>query len=195
MKSLEELLRLKKKLRIIGFDDAPFQKERGSPVKISGIVCTDTRFEGMLWGEIRKDGMEATGVIAQLVQGSKFYHQINVVLTDGVAVGGFNIIDLPKLAEALQRPCIAVMRKPPNMIDIDKALRHLPDYQMRRETLYKAGKIYTHNNFHFQVHGCPPKIAAGVLVQATDNGNVPEALRLAHLIGSAVITGQSGRRA
>ncbi|WP_226647462.1 DUF99 family protein [Microbulbifer variabilis] len=195
MKPLAELLRLKKKLRIIGFDDAPFQKERGSPANISGIICTNTRFEGMLWGEVQKDGMDATEVFTQLLQSSKFYQQINVVLIDGLAVGGFNIIDLPKLTEALKRPCIAVMRKPPDMLAIDKALMNFSDYPLHKQTLLKAGEIYSDRGFHFQVQGCAPNIAAQVLEQATDNGNVPEALRLAHLIGAAVITGQSGNRA
>ncbi|MFA0809911.1 endonuclease dU [Microbulbifer epialgicus] len=195
MKSLEELLRLNKQIRLIGFDDAPFQKERGAPVKISGIVCSNTRFEGMLWGEVKKDGMEATQVIAELLISSKFYSQINAILSDGVAVGGFNIIDLPKLAKMLERPCIAVMRKPPNMAAIDRALQNFPDYKLRKETLLKAGEIHSLRNFYFQVQGCNPNIAAQVLEQATDNGNVPEALRLAHMIGAAVITGQSSKRA
>ncbi|WP_444931729.1 DUF99 family protein [Microbulbifer sp. SSSA002] len=195
MRPLAELLRLGKQIRVVGFDDAPFEKQRGAPVKVSGIICTNTRFEGMLWGQVSKDGMEATETLASLLQESKFYSQVNVVLTDGVAVGGFNIIDLAKLADILQRPCIAVMRKAPDLEAIDKALQNFPDYLLRKETLLKAGKIHNYSNFHFQVQGCEPEIAAQVLEQATDRGHVPEALRLAHMIGAAVMTGQSGKRA
>lgn len=195
MKSLEELIRLNKQIRIIGFDDAPFEKERGSPVKVAGIICSNTRFEGMLWGEVAKDGMEATRALAELLKSSKFYNQINAVLTDGIALGGFNIIDLPMLAKVLNRPCIAVMRKPPDMAAIDKALKNFPDYALRKEILLKAGEVHTLNDFHFQAQGCRPFIAAQVLEQITDNGNIPEALRLAHMVGAAIITGQSGKRA
>jgi len=195
MKSLAELIRLNKQIRIIGFDDAPFEKERGSPVKVAGIICSNTRFEGMLWGEVAKDGVDATHTLAELLINSKFYNQINAVLTDGITLGGFNIIDLPMLAKTLNRPCIAVMRKPPDMAAIDKALKNFPDYALRKEILLKAGEVHTHKNFHFQACGCNPLIAAQVLEQITDNGNVPEALRLAHVIGAAVITGQSGKRA
>lgn len=45
------------------------------------------------------------------------------------------------------------------------------------------------------VKGCTPDEAARLLQTVTENGNVPEALRIAHLIGSAVKTGQSGKRA
>ncbi|BBM04263.1 DUF99 family protein [Microbulbifer sp. GL-2] len=195
MKSLEELIRLNKLIRIIGFDDAPFEKERGSPVKVAGIIYSNTRFEGMLWGEVAKDGMEATQVLAELLKSSKFYNQINAVLIDGIALGGFNIIDLPMLAKVLNRPCIAVMRKPPDMAAIDIALKNFPDYASRKEILLKAGEVHTLKGFHFQAYGCSPFIAAQVLEQITDNGNVPEALRLAHMIGAAIITGQSGKRA
>jgi endonuclease V-like protein UPF0215 family len=36
---------------------------------------------------------------------------------------------------------------------------------------------------------------AEALKRLTDRGNVPEALRLAHLIGSAVVMGESSKRA
>ncbi|MDF2154534.1 DUF99 family protein [Vibrio sp. CAU 1672] len=195
MKPLEELLRLNRQIRVIGFDDAPFERRPGALVHISGIVCSGTRFEGMLWGETTKDGNDATEVISTLLKQSKFYEQVNVVLTDGLTVGGFNLIDLPALAEVLQRPCIAVMRKPPDMAAIDYALQHFPDYEQRKSTLLKAGPIYTHHAFVYQACGCEPETAAQVLALLTDTGNVPEALRLAHMIGAAVVTGESNNRA
>ena len=195
VRALDELLRLKKSIRVIGFDDAPFQKERGSPVKIAGVVCSDTRFEGMIWGEVTKDGTDATEILVKLLQSSKFYEQINVVLIDGIAVGGFNIIDLPRLSDDLNRPCLAVMRKYPDLQAVNKALMNFSDYQQRKQLLVNAGKIYNHHTFYFQVSGCKPDTAANVLNHITDRGRVPEALRLAHLIGAAIMTGESSSRA
>lgn len=195
MRSLEELLRLKKTIRVIGFDDAPFQNERGSLVNITGVVCSDTRFEGMLWGQVSKDGTDATRVLVKLVQGSKYYEQINVVLIDGIAFGGFNIVDLAELSTDLQRPCLAVMRKYPDLTAIDKALMNFSDHQQRQQLLAKAGKIYNHHSFYYQLSGCSVESAAKVLEALTDRGHVPEALRLAHLIGSAIMTGESNNRA
>ncbi|MFP2934395.1 hypothetical protein ACLESO_56630 [Pyxidicoccus sp. 3LG] len=45
------------------------------------------------------------------------------------------------------------------------------------------------------MQGAEPPLVAEALARVTDRGNVPEPLRLAHLIGSAVVTGQSGQRA
>lgn len=195
MRSLDELLRLKKTIRVIGFDDAPFQKERGSPVNIAGVICSDTRFEGMLWGKVSKDGTDATSIIVKMVKDSKFYEQLNAVIIDGIAVGGFNIIDLSRLSSDLNRPCLAVMRKYPDMQAVDKALMNFSDHQQRKQLLDKAGKIYNHHDFYYQVSGCSPNTTAKMLDRVTDRGHVPEALRLAHLISSAIMTGESSSRA
>jgi endonuclease V-like protein UPF0215 family len=137
MKTLEELLRLDKTIRVIGFDDAPFEKRRGAPVNLAGIVCAQVRFEGMLWGEIKRDGDGATDAIIELLGNSKFADQVHIILTDGLAFGGFNLIDLPRLAEALGRPCVAVMRKLPDMDAIDRALESFEDAAPTRDMFQK----------------------------------------------------------
>jgi endonuclease V-like protein UPF0215 family len=47
----------------------------------------------------------------------------------------------------------------------------------------------------FQVRGLEPTLVPPLLERLTDQGHVPEALRLAHLIARAIVTGESGRRA
>jgi uncharacterized protein len=192
---LAELLRLDRTIKVIGFDDAPFSRTSGSPVSIAGVVCGGTRFEGMVWGQVLPDGLDATDAICQLLLGGKFLPQLHLVLLDGIAFGGFNIIDLPKLASRLQIPCVAVMRRQPDLAAVEKALGHLSDSEYRLELLRRAGKIYAFEPFFFQVCGEQPEVIGLVLQRLTDTGKVPEALRLAHLIGAAVITGVSGSSA
>lgn len=111
MKSLDTVLDQKKRIRCLGIDDAPFKKARGSSVDVSGIVCTDTRFEGMLWFSIEKDGVDATQNIIDVLKASKFLEQLHVILLDGIALGGFNVVEVNRLSLELSLPCIAVMRK------------------------------------------------------------------------------------
>jgi hypothetical protein len=184
-----------RQLRAIGFDDAPFVKRPGARVPIAGVVCRGTRFEGLLWGAVRRDGWQATRVLCELLAGSKFLPQIHVVLLDGIAFGGMALVDLPKLAETLDRPCVAVMRRPPDLEAMHAVIERLPRPAERRRILDRAGPIHVRAPFVFQVAGLSPDDAHQALVRLTDQGHVPEALRLAHLIGAAVQTGQSGRRA
>lgn len=192
---LEALIRQKRQIRAIGFDDAPFVRHQVAKVNISGIVCANTRFEGMVWGAVQADGEDATEIICQLLIGKKFLPQLHLVLLDGIGFGGLNLVDLPLLAQRLQLPCVAVMRKLPKLDKMKQAMSRLPNYQRRLLTLQKAGEIHAYPPFFFQVCGERPKIIAQALAQLTDQGKVPEALRLAHLVGAAVINGESSSQA
>jgi endonuclease V-like protein UPF0215 family len=192
---LEALLRNHRTIRAIGFDDAPFTRHSGNPVGVAGVVCANTRFEGMVWGEIEADGWDATDILCELLLESKFLPQLHVVLLDGISLGGFNLINLPLLAQRLQRPCIAVMRRQPDLSGIKQAMQRLPELERRLEILRQAGSIYEYPPFYFQVCGADPQVSVQVLKRLTDCGHVPEALRLAHLIAAAVVKGESGRQA
>ena len=104
-------------------------------------------------------------------------------------------MDLPTLSDRLALPCLAVMRRKPDLAAVDSALRRFADYPRRAALLRAAGPIHERDGFVFQVAGCEPALAAALLGRVTDTGQVPEPLRLAHLIGAAVIRGESGRRA
>jgi endonuclease V-like protein UPF0215 family len=117
------------------------------------------------------------------------------VLLDGIALGGFNVVDLPRLASRLQRPCVAVMRRLPDLPAMERAARRLPRPLARLAVLRRAGPIHVAGPFVYQVCGADPRDMASALRRLTDTGNVPEALRLAHLIGGALAYGESGRRA
>jgi endonuclease V-like protein UPF0215 family len=195
MPSLDRLLQSGRVPRVIGFDDAPFERAAGSPVSVSGIVCTGTRMEGMVWGTATRDGDDATDVLCALLRSSKFHEQVHLVLLDGIAIGGFNVVDLPLMSERLGLPCVAVMRRMPDLPAVRGVLSRFEDAERRLALLDRAGPIHTLDGFVFQCVGLEPDVVARALTALTDRGKVPEALRLAHLIGAAVKTGQSGRRA
>ena len=195
MSPLSRLLQSGRTPRVIGFDDGPFERAPGSPVPISGIVCAGTRFEGMVWGQATRDGADATRVLTALLRESKFHAQVHAVLVDGLAVGGFNLIDLPRMAAELERPVVAVMRRPPDLAAVRAVLGRFADADRRLGLLEAAGPIHRRGDFTFQCQGAQPDAVGLLLGRLTDRGKVPEPLRLAHLIGSAVVLGQSGRRA
>lgn len=192
---LEELIEHHRTIRVVGFDDAPFQRQAIDPVAVAGVVCAGTRFEGMVWGQIQPDGWDATDTLCHLLLNGKFLPQIHVVLLDGISMGGFNVIDLPQLAHRLNRPCVSVMRRLPRMSRIEYAVSRLPGAAERLATLHRAGTVHAYPPFYFQVCGAKPETIAKVLQIVTDRGHVPEALRLAHLIAAAVMKGESGRQA
>ncbi len=194
MKSLAKLLESGRSIRVLGFDDAPFLRSDRT-VNFCGVVCSDTRFEGMLWGEIDRDGFNATNVLADTILSSKFYRQINVILLDGVTMGGFNVINMRELFKKTGVTCVSVMRKYPDIEKMRSAISNLKNPDEKWNSIEDAGVIHNIAPFFFQVIGEDPEVAAELLKRLTDTGNVPEPLRIAHMIGAAVKTGQSGNRA
>ncbi|MCE9669170.1 DUF99 family protein [Myxococcus stipitatus] len=188
-------MRLPRFPRVIGFDDGPFPRRAGVAVPLAGVVCAGTRFEGLVWGRVRRDGWNATDAVCRLLEGGKFLPQLHAVLLDGIAFGGFNVVDLPLLAARLEKPCVAVMRRPPDLDAVERALRRLPRADARWAKLLRAGPIHQVRGFTFQCQGATPDEVGELLQAITDRGHVPEPLRLAHLIGSAVVTGESSQRA
>jgi len=182
-------------LRAIGFDDAPFARGRRGRVRVAGVVCAGTRFEGLVVGAVRQDGWNATGALVDLLRGGKFLPQLHLVLLDGIAFGGLNVVDLAALASALGRPCAAVMRRAPDLDGMVRAVRRLPGAGRRLALLGRAGPVHRAGPFFFQVRGAEPGETAEALARLTDRGAVPEPLRLAHLVARAIVHGESGRRA
>ncbi len=182
-------------LRAIGLDDAPFARGRRGDVGLAGVVCAGTRFEGLVWGRVRQDGWNANDAIVRLLVGGKFLPQLHLVLLDGIALGGFNVVDLETLASRLGRPCAAIMRRPPDLAAVERAIRRLPRAERRLALMRRAGPVHRIGGFVFQVQGAEPEATANALARLTDRGAVPEPLRLAHLVGSAIRRGESGRRA
>ncbi|MGM0557888.1 MAG: DUF99 family protein [Myxococcota bacterium] len=193
--ALDDAVRRGRQLRAIGFDDAPFLRGSDEPVPIAGVVCSDTKFEGMVWGDVTPDGFDATQRIIDLLADSKFLSQLHVVLIDGIAFGGFNIVDLPALASELGVPCVAVMRQRPDLKSVHAALERLDEPERRMELLARAGEIHDAESVCFQVAGAAAETVARAMPRLIYTGHVPEPLRMAHLIGAAVVRGESGRRA
>lgn len=195
MKNIETLLARRKTIRSAGFDDAPFARRKRGAVPLAGVVCSGTRFEGMVWGSVRQDGWAAGEEIRRLLAGGKYLPQIHVVLLDGVAFAGLNVVDIEELSASLERPVVAVMRELPDLEALERVIRRLPRPERRLERIRRAGKIHVRPPFVFQVRGADPDATAEILARVTDTGHVPEALRLAHIVASGVVLGESRGRA
>ena len=189
------LIRRGRRIRALGVDDGPFTRGSRAPVLVVGAVYAGERFEGLLSTRVRQDGFNATRRLVAMIAGSKFQPQLHLVLLDGIALGGFNVVDLPRLAQEIDLPCLAVMRRPPGREAIRSALGHLTRPALRERLMRRAGPVHRTGKLYYQAAGVEPDLAGRALLSCTYQGNVPECLRAAHLIASGIVSGQSGRRA
>ncbi|MGB0905847.1 MAG: nucleotidyl transferase AbiEii/AbiGii toxin family protein [Maricaulaceae bacterium] len=192
---LSRLIHKKGNARIAGFDDAPHKRHVDTVIHVNGIITNPAVFEGMISGIVDANGLNATFVLADMILNSKFDNQLHAILIDGITFA-FNTVDLTALNRMINIPVIAVMRHEPNLKRIFKVIEKYCEDTDEYKRLYKnAGTIFQHDKFFFQCCGLSEDQAHIILDQATVTGHVPESLRIAHLIGSSIKTGQSSRSA
>ena len=89
---------LKKEIRVIGIDDSPFDKFKKGKVLVVGTVFRGGLYlDGILSTKVIIDGNDATTKIIEMINKCKFKPQLQCIFLDGIAVGGFNVIDIKEL--------------------------------------------------------------------------------------------------
>ena len=181
---------------VVGFDDAPFLHEHRGDVRVVGAVCCRTRLDGVLSSRVRRDGANATDTLIEIVSNSKFNEHIRAVLLQGIALAGFNVVDIRRLSEELDVPVIVTVRRQPRMAMVKDALfDRTPGAARKWKLIEKAGPLEKLGPMWIQRIGLDAAEATALLRATTLHGNLPEPLRLAHLIAGGVTTGESRGRA
>ncbi|MGC4092850.1 MAG: DUF99 family protein [Polyangiaceae bacterium] len=180
---------------VIGFDDAPFPTEHRGDVRIFGAVCARTRLDGLVSGSVRRDGSNSTLRMAELIEQSQFKAHVRAVLLQGIAVAGFNVVDVQLLSALLGVPVVVVARRKPRMALIREAVSRVPGAERKWKLIEQAGAMEPLDGLWVQRVGIGSVETRAMLRATTLHGNLPEPLRLAHLIAGGATTGASRGRA
>jgi hypothetical protein len=194
-------MRLKDQIRVCGIDDSPFDfgNRRAKATVIGAVVRVPSYLEGVLRFEISVDGDDATGAIAEALDNSRFLEQIKAVMIDGVSLAGFNIVDIALLSRGLSLPVVTVTRDKPDMGSIRVALsKYFEDWERRFATISALPLVEMqteHNPVFVSYAGLTEDEARGLVKKTTVRGAIPEPLRMAHIIASGVVKGESKGKA
>jgi endonuclease V-like protein UPF0215 family len=185
-------------VRVVGVDDGAFQREdRWAPVAAVAVAAPD-RVEAVRLGRVRVDGRDATREVTRLVRATGGVEGLHAVLLDGAVVGGFNVLDLDRLHDAIGRPVVAVTRARPDFARIRAALtKWFPRDAARRWALLRAHPLFAPPRHDPPVYlaavGCRRADAVRLVRRTLVRGHTPEPLRLAHLVASAAADPGGGR--
>ena len=158
-------------------------------------VFAGLRLEGVLSARVRRDGANATRVLTALLGGSKFAPQLQLVLLQGIALAGFNVVDLPALHAALGLPVLVVARREPRLPLIrDALLTRVPGGARKWRLIEQLGPMEPVAGVWIQRAGLSHDEAERALRPLQQHGVVPEPLRAAHLIAGGATRGQSRGR-
>jgi endonuclease V-like protein UPF0215 family len=183
----------------LGIDDSVLLNEK---VMVIGAVYRGGDWmDGVLHSYITKDGLDATAVICRMVLSSKHYSQIRVIMLDGITYAGFNVIDTEKLYRETGIPLIVFMRSYPNFEKLKSALKYFQDGEKRWKIMEKAGEIYSiavekgRSSIYILKIGVSLENVGKIIRFSSTRGNIPEPLRVAHLIATGIILGESRGKA
>lgn len=185
---------------VLGVDDGPFNRRLDTKSLIIGTMMRlDFKIEAILTREIVVDGEDVTPVIASMVD-SKHGQEIDLIVTNGVTFAGMNILDIDSLNEKTGVPVISVSRRIPDLVAMRLAIeKHSPQKldqiasRLSHETF--AVELNSNNKIYANCTGISAVDATLVLRRSCLNGKVPEAVRISHMIGSAIKFGESGGKA
>ncbi len=191
--------KVKEQIRVIGFDDGTFSLHakvgRNKTILVGVVMKGAMDVLGVVSRWITVDGTDSTSAIIDAVNGSRF-RDVRVIMLKGITYGGFNVVDVQRLSAETGLPIIIVVRKRPDLGAIEMALRkHFKDAELRIGLIRRAPPLVEliKGRVYYQCIGLDVKTAGEIIRVTMRNGLTPEPLRLAHMIASAVMTGESRR--
>ena len=186
---------MKGQVRVLGIDDSPFDFGQEKSLVVGALVRAPNYLEAVMRTEVTVDGEDSTNRLVAMVSGSNHSDQMNALMIDGIALAGFNVIDIDRLHEATGIPVLTVTRDRPDLESMKAALKkHFDDWERRFElvTRHELRMIKTE---HKPLYACGLGIDwpefEKLVGLFTVRGAVPEPIRIAHLVSSALVKGES----
>ena len=180
---------------ILSIDDAPFDKYRDPEAWVVGVITAGPGLlEGVLTTRLRVDGEGATEALAGWIRKSRFYPSVRAVFLEGITIAGLSVVDLPGLHARTRLPVISVDRKLPRPGRLEKTLEKL-GWEDRIPAVRAAAPFHPFEGIFFTCAGTTPEEARNLLAENRGRSRLPEGIRLAHLVGQALVLGESRGRA
>jgi endonuclease V-like protein UPF0215 family len=180
---------------VLGVDDGPFEKLRGGRAPVVGVMMEGPDLvEAVAVTGFDVDGADATAFLGGWIGELRCRPAVQGVLLGGITIAGLGVIDTERLAAELGLPVVVVNRRDPSRTRLAAALT-AADLADRVAIVERAPRASRLDGGVFVAAAGASAERAAALVHATRaKSDLPEPLRLAHLIARAIATGQSRGR-
>ena len=189
---------MKSEIRVLGIDDAPFDRKDNEVLLVAPFFRGGRLMDGLLSTKVERDGEDATVKTIEMINKSKFRSQLQAILLDGIAFGGFNVVNIQAIEQHTRIPVITIIRKYPDFEAIKATLQKL-GMEQKYQLMELAGRPQSvevnKTKIWFQHIGCTKETAEEIIKLTTIHGNTPEPLRIAHIIGQGIVDGECRGRA
>ena len=180
---------------VLGVDEGPFEKGQAAPVPLVAALCEGPDLvEGVAAAAFPVDGAGATEFLARWLGGLRLRAAAQAVALGGITLAGLALVDVRELAAALHIPVLVVTRRPPDNARLREALcaaglaERFPIAERSPEACATGDGLWLAHA------GATREVALALLRATRGKAKVPEALRVAHLVATALVRGESHGR-
>ena len=184
------------KPHVLGIDDGPFEKGQAGPVPIVAVMLECPHiFEAMAVSHFEVDGEDASEFLADWISGLRCHPTLQGVVLDGVTIAGLGMVDIEWLAARLDRPVLVANRRNPALSRLHAALE-AAGLEARIPILERTPAArQSVDGLYFSWAGTSQRRAEMLLRASIGKSQLPEPLRIAHIVARALATGESRGRA
>lgn len=180
---------------VLGVDDGPFQKRQPEPVPLVAVMMEGADLvESVAVNGFAVDGAEITAHLVEWIRSLRAFPALQAVLLGGITIAGLAIVDITALTLALGVPVLVATRRDPSRSRVCAALE-AAGLAERIEIVERTPQATPLGSGLFVAAAGATPEQAGRIVRATvRKGAFPEPLRVAHMIGRAIVDGESRGR-
>jgi endonuclease V-like protein UPF0215 family len=164
-------------------------------VPLVGVIMEGAdRIESVAIGAFPVDGEDVTRYLAGWIGGLRTRPALQGVILGGVTIAGLAVVDVGDLADRLGLPVLVVTRRNPVGSDLAEALRSA-GLDRRLALLQRLPRAFGVGEGLYLAHAGTSRAEAERLVlSCLAKSRLPEPLRVAHLIGQAIVLRESRGR-
>ena len=184
-----------KRPHLVGVDDGPFEKRSSSDTPVVGVVMEGPDLvEGVAISRFPVDGDDATGFLSEWLLGLRFHAGLHGIVLGGITLAGLGIVDIRELARRTRLPVLVVNRRAPSPEILSDAFR-AAGLAARIPILERTPRAFrSPEGIYLACAGMDAERATLLAAASSHKADLPEPLRLAHLIAAATVRGSSRGR-
>jgi len=181
---------------LLGIDDGPFEKWKSEAAPVVAVMMEGADLvETVAVSAFPVDGDDATGFLAGWVASLRCRPAVQGVVLGGVTLAGLGVVDLPALSARLGLPVLSVNRRRQGDAELRRALETAGLGERCAAVARAPEAREAETGLWVAAAGLEAEEACAWALAARRKANLPEPLRLAHLIAAAVAAGESRGRA
>lgn len=184
---------MKPDIRILGVDDGPFTRGLDGKTPLVGVLMrVNGVIESVLTDYIEVDGSDTLGAIEGFVE-KIGRGNVNLILTEGITFGGFDIIMPEEIFLRTGVPFLSVTKGKGNLDAMSAALeKHGDSGKLEKlRSLKPIRRSLRGVQVTLNMSGIDEKDAIPLIEKLMRVGNIPEPVRIADMIAFSIRNGLS----